>query len=258
MTQADDGGDAAPASSTINQDADIPTTRVTRVARREGLPPLDLRHLAPALTEAQQAERITTLQNQIRYAFAVQRHILRRHLRNNSCNAIKAADAFWQEEGAAQNRAHDPPMGRIVESSRLHTRTALRQRLNRGESNSNPLSQRNTAVFGLLQRNHWELEDSGNDFRENNGKLDDNTDSYSHLRAPRPSAIEQGARLAAFVSLTSTNSIYAARRHLTHHTWDYFRAIDGWRRISGLPKDRAPKRTCTRWFVHETEPNDGL
>jgi hypothetical protein len=70
--------------------------------------------------------------------------------------------------------------------------------------------------------------------------------------------MEQDSRLAAFVSLTSTNSIHAARRHLAQHNWDYARAVDGWRRMRGLPEDRALKRTNNKGFVHETEPNDGL
>jgi hypothetical protein len=225
---------------------------------------LDFRPSVPALTEGQQADRIAALQNQIRYAFAVQPHVLRRHLRHNNWNVIEAADAFWAEEEAARNRRIRPqayyevPMGRTVETSRLHARTTLRRRLNMTAADSNPLPQSNTAIFGLLQRNHWVVEDAEEDHGTNDGNLDDITDAYSSLRTPNASAMEIDARLAAFVSLTSTNSIYAARRHLVQHSWDYARAVDAWRRQHGLPEDSAPKRTNAKGFVNDTEPNDGL
>ena len=256
-------GDTVAASIAANPGLGASTTRVARVARREGLPPLNLQPRAPAPTQAQQADRIVALQNQIRYTFAIQPHILRRHLRNNNWNVIEAADAFWEEEETAQNRNalphdYDIPMGRTVETSRLRARTALRRRLNTGSGETNSTPQTNSAIFGLLQRNHWVLDDAEEDYRANNGNLDDIIDAYSSLRAPRPSAMMEDARLASFVSLTSTNSIYAARRHLEQHDWDYARAVDGWRRMRALPEDRAPKRINTKGFVHETQPNDGL
>ncbi len=70
--------------------------------------------------------------------------------------------------------------------------------------------------------------------------------------------MEEDARLASFVSLSSTNSIHAARRHLEQHGWDYARAVDGWRRMHGLPEDRAQKRTNAKGFVHEGQLKDGL
>ncbi|ERF76841.1 hypothetical protein EPUS_07631 [Endocarpon pusillum Z07020] len=256
-------GDAVAASIAANPGLGASTTRVTRVARREGLPPLDLQPCAPAPTQAQQADRIVALRNQIRYTFAIQPHILERHLRNNNWNVIEAADAFWEEEETARNsnvlpQDYDIPMGRTVETSRLRARTALHRRLNTGSRDTKSTSQTNSAIFGLLQRNHWVLSDAEEDYRAKKGNLDDIIDAYSSLRAPRPSAMEQDARLASFVSLTSTNSIYAARRHLQQHRWDYARAVDGWRRMRALPEDRAPKLTNTKGFVHETQPNDGL
>lgn len=256
-------GDAVAASTVANPGLGASTPKVTRVARREGLPPLNLQPRAPAPTQAQQADRIVALQNQIRYTFGIQPHILRRHLRNNNWNVIEAADAFWEEEETARNsnvlpQDYDIPMSRTVETSRLRARTALRRRLNTGSRDTNYPPQTNSAIFGLLQRNHWVLSDAEKDYRAKKGNLDDIIDAYSSLRGPRPSAMEEDARLASFVSLTSTNSIYAARRHLEQHGWDYARAVDGWRRMRGLPEDRAPRRTNTKGTVHETQPNDGL
>ncbi|KAF7506896.1 hypothetical protein GJ744_011137 [Endocarpon pusillum] len=256
-------GDAVVASIAANPGLGAFTTRVTRVARREGLPPLHLQPCAPAPTQAQQADRIVALRNQIRYTFAIQPHILQRHLRNNNWNVIEAADAFWEEEEAARSsnvlpQDYEIPMGRSVETSRLRARTALRRRLNTSsrDTNSTPLT--NSAIFGLLQRNHWVLSDAEEDYHAKKGNIDDIIDAYSSLRAPRPSLVEEDARLASFLSLTSTNSIYAARRHLQQHGWDYARAVDGWRRMRALPEDRAPKLINTKGFVHETQPNDGL
>lgn len=234
------------------------------MARPEDLPALDVGRRTPTPTEAQQMERIIALQNQIRYTFAVQPHILRQHLRNNKWDVIEAADAFWDEEETARNHTgfsnayYELPMARTVETSRLHARNALRRRLNTDVAGTNPVQHTNTALFGLLQRNRWVLEKAEKDYRSNNANLDDIIDAYSSLRAPRPSAIEQDARLAAFVSLTSTNSIYAARRHLAQNRWDYARAVDAWRRNHGIPEDRAPKLTSSKESVQETEPNDGL
>lgn len=260
----DDNQDADPVSTSASLDPETPATRVTRVARHEAIPPLDIRPRAPAPTETQQADRVTALQNQIRYTFAIQPNVLRRHLRNNNWNVIEAADAFWEEEETARNRTtvtrgfYDLPMARSVETSRLHARTALRRRLNASIQSNNPRQLRNTALLGLLQRNHWVVDDAVADFRANGSDIQDITDAYSRLRTPRPSVMEQDARLAAFISLTSTNSIYGARRHLESYGWDYARAVDGWRRLRNIPEDRAPKRISQKGFVHETEPNDGL
>jgi UBA-like domain len=263
-TAVDDDENAVSRKTDVTPRAGTSTPRVTKVARREGLPPVHLQPRAPGPTEAQQAERITALQNQIRYTFAIQPHILRRHLRNNHWNVIEAADAFWEEEEAARNHNtlpelwYDLPMARTVENSRLHARTALRRRLNAGTNNTDSLPHSNTALLGLLQRNQWVLDNAEADYHANKGDLDDITDAYSSLRTPRPSAMEQDARIAAFVSLTSTNSIYAARQHLVRHNWDYARAVDAWRRSHGLPEDCAPKRRNSKGVVQETEPNDGL
>lgn len=132
---------------------------MTRVARREGLPPLHVRTSAPAPTEAQKAERTTSLQNQIRYAFAIQPHAPRRHLENNDWDVIEAADALWEEEESTRNRtplpeAYEVPMGRNVETSQLHARTVLSQQLKTGSEDITSYRERNTALFGLLQRNH--------------------------------------------------------------------------------------------------------
>jgi hypothetical protein len=218
----DDNAAATAKTPTNSERAESPI-RVTRVVEREGLPPLSVRPCAPALTDPQQAERVTDLQNQTRYTIAVQPHVLRRHLRNNNWNVIDAADAFWEEEEAARNRTilpdpyYDIPVARTVGNSRLHARTALRRHHNTGDESTNSIPQTNTAIFGLLQRNLWILDQAEEDYRSNNGNLDDITDAYSSLRIRRPVAMEQDARLAAFVSLTSTNSIHAARRHLALH-----------------------------------------
>ncbi len=169
------------------------------MARREALPPLNLQPRAPAPTQALQADRIIALQNQIRYTFAVQPHIVRRHLSNNNWNVIEAADAFWEEEETARNsnllpQDYNLPMGRTVETSRLQARTALRRRLNTGGHGTDSTPHTNSAIFGLLQRNRWVLSDAEEDYRAKNGNLDDIIDAYSSLRAPRPSAMEEDAR----------------------------------------------------------------
>jgi hypothetical protein len=180
---------------------------------------------------------------------------------------IEAADAFWEQEEAARNGTispelwYDLPMARTVETSRLHARTALSRRLKDGNNdniNSLPHKHRNTALFGLLQRNQWVLDDAEADYHAKAGDLDDIIDAYSGLRTPGPSAMEKDSRVAALVSLTSTNSIYAARQHLARHDWDYARAVDAWRRIRGLPEDCAPQRRDSKGVLQETEPNDGL
>ncbi|KAJ9502674.1 hypothetical protein H2202_001796 [Exophiala xenobiotica] len=231
------------------------------VSRPQAYPPNG--QAAPPLptTRTQRNQRIEALRNQIRFPHGGGHHTLSELLTWARWDVNRAAAVYWENQNNPQaiglttptwNRAADN-----VEQTRLRILHDMQQGLRSRQRTTLHTSNPNMAL--LLQRNSWDLDEASRDIAARDASVadpttngagqasnstapannrsdpfEDLTERVTGMRGDPDGDPSRDQRLAEFLTITSTNSVDAARRMLEKFKYDLARAIDEWIRQGGL------------------------
>ncbi|KIW19189.1 hypothetical protein PV08_03483 [Exophiala spinifera] len=204
----------------------------------------------PPTNLMRRTHRIQALRNQIRFPHGQNEETLTQLLTWANWDVNRAATLFWESE--ILERAHRPT-GRLMPSWNRRAVNVEQTRLNLLHDIQDGIRNRqvqvpeylttNAIMAMVLQRNNWDLHDASTNIAARRGRaqasgvgvFDDIVDGLTSMRTPPEGVPAQDRRLAEFVTLTSTNSVDAARRVLVRHDWDLALAIDEWVLRGGIP-----------------------
>lgn len=221
------------------------------VSRPQAYPPNGQAPPPLPTTRAQRNQRIEALRNQIRFPRGGGHYALSELLTWANWDVNRAAAVYWESQNNNQatglttpiwNRAADN-----VEQERLRLLHDMQQGLRSRQRPQLHTSNANMAL--LLQRNNWDLDETSRDIgargsdtandgagQTNNRSdpFDDLTEQIARMRTQPDGEPSRDQRLAEFLTITSTNSVEAARRVLERRRWDLALAIDEWIQRGGL------------------------
>ncbi|KAL9116180.1 MAG: hypothetical protein Q9227_000551 [Pyrenula ochraceoflavens] len=228
------------------------------VRRRQALPPESQRsgNKINSKSKHQHALRVRTLRNQIRVAHGVSERGLVDLLEEFKWDINKAAAAWRAREERLRRSQPDKPLFEeldcrrgyrgldplrgghraSVPESRMAALFALAVRLSVNHADiGTPLDETNATMVLFLQRCQWDLDAAERGWKERAGDMKDFRKAVESLRTRAPTLFQKDERLRELVSLTSTDSIEAARQFLQKSFWDFAAAVDKWIELGFLP-----------------------
>ena len=250
-----------------------PSATVLPVNRRNGYSPLNRNQpTRRPQTPAEEMDRIEALRNQLQHPWALPEMILRFYLTREGWDVNRAAQAFGAANSNPLPGAPRIPhrCGRTVESSRRRfTRDTARNLRSfdaehegdaraRGASAPPQLLTTGAILVLILQDNHWVPQAIVNDLGRRKGDYGDVVDRLNRSRLPTVTVAERDERLAAFITITGTESWDSARVFLDQRGYDLAVAVDSWLRGGNVPIVTPPTRVNTLGERVSEIPNDGM
>ncbi|KAH0837610.1 hypothetical protein AYO21_10996 [Fonsecaea monophora] len=182
--------------------------------------------------EVQEEARMTAFRHQAAYPHMLSRDVVRTCLKNNGWDVNRAVAAYrWQgfRQGATTpSSATTGPHIRnrtTVERERLHQVHEMQSALRQGDPK---WTTGNLEMMLLHHAYNFVPEDIAEAIVERDGNYDDFEDEAARLRQPADSQLALDQRLALFLNISATNSVYSARQLLNSHNWDVAAAIEAW------------------------------
>ncbi|EXJ61931.1 hypothetical protein A1O7_02362 [Cladophialophora yegresii CBS 114405] len=233
----------------------LPVNRQAAFQANPRMPP------QPNTTE-ERRDRITAMRNQIGYP-EIRDATLRFHLTQPSVqwDVNRAVMDFWTTQNAAEVPPTRPRSGvntdNTVQRERRRTVHRMQRRLRDGlparlqeemedepqptvpQAPAPPLSEEratsNSVMMMMFNRHRFNRADVAADIDRRNGDYEDVVSELARLRTRVRGQMARDERLALFLSITATNSVFAAEQFLSRHRWDIVTAIDEWIRIGSVP-----------------------
>ncbi|OCT49964.1 hypothetical protein CLCR_06742 [Cladophialophora carrionii] len=223
------------------------------------------RHAPIPVTPEEQRQRLTAMRNQIGYPDILDA-TLRFHLMHVTVNwdVDRAVMHYWETENAANAPPARPRSGvrtdSTVERERRRTVHRMQRRLRSGQparlpeemtlapedggqqgvpQAPAPLSAErattNAVMMTMFNQHRFNRADAAADIDRRNGYYNGIVDEIARLRSRPDGQMARDERLALFLSITATNSVFAAQEFLSRHRWDIAAAIDEWIRTGRIP-----------------------
>ncbi|KIW35038.1 uncharacterized protein PV07_01766 [Cladophialophora immunda] len=192
----------------------------------------------PPRDDGEREARITALRHQLAYPHALPGARLRWYLQRNNWDVNRAAAEFWQyvDNPSAINLPDNvvPPIirrGTTVERERLQQvhdmQTALRKEF----------PERSTGNVEMMLLHHacnFITDAVDEELAKRNGDYDDFELEAARLSQPADSQLVLDQRLAEFLHMSATNSVYSAQKLLEQHDWNLASATEAWMAAGGL------------------------
>ena len=254
---------------------------VLSARRRQALPPERFREMNVPKTKSkyQLALRVRALRNQIRVAHGIIEVGLVKLLDEFEWDVNKAAAAWRAREERLRRSKPDKPLFEELDvrrgyrgldplrgghrasvgESRVAALAALAVRLNQNPvAPGVPRRETNATMVQFMQRCCWDIDAAEREWMERAGDVEEFQKASERLRSRAPTQLQQDERLRDFVSITSTDSIEAARQFLQARNWDFAAGVDGWLELGFLPMviDRYRENNGFRTISVETMPDN--
>jgi hypothetical protein len=191
-------------------------------------------------SEHQQELRKTVIRHALRFP-----HLLA-DANSNDWDVVATTSAIREIDLIQRSSPNDPGVlaflrwcqcqpANTVGGPRLHALDAFRARLGRVLPSGHSVDASDSLLLAFLQRCGWLIDKSVKLWQERPYTLDEIVDYNSALSTPGPSTGQKCERLAAFITITPTDSDHSAARFLEMHDFIYIDSVNAWSEEGKLP-----------------------
>ncbi|OAP64458.1 hypothetical protein AYL99_00430 [Fonsecaea erecta] len=163
--------------------------------------------------------------------------MMRWHLERNDWNVNRSASEFWW----CEDRPTEAPAGRPRPQGLRTEATVERERLKQVHDMQTALRRNfpnwrveNVPMMLLYRDNNFVQDRAQEAITSRAGDYDDYEEEAARLSGPPDGQLDMDQRLALFLNISATNSVYSARQLLQKHHWDVGAAIEAWMEAGGV------------------------